>query len=189
MRGKFLAVRQAVASGGGAVGHAIARRVGGSPRRTLHWAVKVQEIPAEPAVAEVAESAGAAGSAVAGAGSAVAVLEGLLLGAPPALPPVQDGDDDSSDDHSVHSTWTQLTGNSTYEDSEIENTDGAPAAPADTEERDTTPVEPKQWRRSDVLNDREDVGNNGWVFGNWGQRAKNQDIKDHISIHQITRYT
>ena len=55
--------------------------------------------------------------------------------------------------------------------------------------RNTTPLEttPAQQEakpalRSDVLNNRVDVGNIGWMFGNWGSRASNQEVQHRIDL-------
>ena len=55
--------------------------------------------------------------------------------------------------------------------------------------RNTDPVVPEPAvagpaarKRSDVLNDREDVGNIGMMFGNWGSRANNPRVQEGIDL-------
>ena len=55
--------------------------------------------------------------------------------------------------------------------------------------RDTTPKdatgEPARCRKSTPiasLNDRDDVGNIGWMFGNWGSRASSKGVQDNIDL-------
>ena len=55
------------------------------------------------------------------------------------------------------------------------------------QERNTTPKSvTKKPCFSDVLNDRSDVGNIGWMFGNWGARARHAETQGHIVL-QIKR--
>ena len=57
----------------------------------------------------------------------------------------------------------------------VRNTDPLQSVPRD--DWDAAPA-----RRSDVLNDRADVGNIGWMFGNWGSRAHNAKVQKRIDI-------
>ena len=54
--------------------------------------------------------------------------------------------------------------------------------------RDTTPktTEERPDLPSDRLNDRSDVGNIGWMFGNWGARARDEGVQTNIDL-QIKR--
>jgi hypothetical protein len=47
-------------------------------------------------------------------------------------------------------------------------------------QRDTTPTVPPQPKKSAVLNDRADVGNIGFLFGNWGSRASDKEVQANI---------
>ena len=60
-----------------------------------------------------------------------------------------------------------------------------PAVAATRIPRDTAPLQDARGetpRRSDVLNDRSDVGNLGFLFGNWGLRAADKAVQRNIDI-------
>ena len=93
---------------------------------------------------------------------------------------------------SGESGWSQAPGDSVAsapmpEEEDPADSNSAPPAVAESRKpRDTAPpaVAEGKWTplRSSVLNDRADVGNIGFFFGNWGQRTKQKGgrVQDNI---------
>ena len=69
-------------------------------------------------------------------------------------------------------------------DADPEDQDGGDRPKDETVKIDTRPAETllgKDKLRSSALNDRRDVGNVGFFFGNWGMRARRADMRDNIN--------
>ena len=118
----------------------------------------------------------------------------------PAVAGVEDADDDGHEvaSEATFMSGTTVFGDSTYTDDEEANGGAGPGAavaaegpdvprerahrregrpPRDTAPKPDAAVAGDKWS---ARNDADHVGNIGWLFGNWGKRPRNYDMRTHL---------